>query len=250
MLPSRLLRRDRRLPFADVSESHFQDNPSLPPPARQTGKAMDAFAEFHAFWWDHQALGDIDALPNQKSVAEHVANTREHFPRFADSLGDRLTGSQRQVYERTLASLPILWERVTRGKDLTLIHGDANFSNVLLPHNPDGERALIIDWQLWGISFAAEDLSHLIALFWDKEHRQSMERELLMRYHEGLTRHGVENYEWTDCWHDYRLAVILRVLFMPMWFCLSGSPVSWWARSLERAMQSFADLECPELLDD
>jgi len=80
---------------------------------------------------DRQTLGDIDTLPNQKSVVEHVANTREHFPRFADALGNRLTGSQHQTYERVLASLPKLWERVVRGKNLTLIHGDANFSNVL-----------------------------------------------------------------------------------------------------------------------
>ena len=85
--------------FDDVSETHFQDESSLPPPARQAEKAIEAFAEFHAFWWDHQALGDIDTLPSQKSVTEHVNNTREHFPRFVDSLGGRLIGSQRQVYE-------------------------------------------------------------------------------------------------------------------------------------------------------
>ena len=142
-----------------------------------------------------------------------VVNTRKHFARFADTLGNRLSASGRQIYERTLASLPGLWERVTRRKGLTLIHGDANLSNVLLPHDPDQESAMIIDWQLWGISFAAEDLAHLIALFWDKEDRQGMEKELLMRYHQGLIRYGVENYQWADCWHDYRLAVILRVLF-------------------------------------
>jgi len=236
------------LVFDDVSKTHFQVEPSLPPPMRQAEKAIDAFSEFHAFWWDHWALGDIDALPTQKSVAEHVNNTREHFPQFVDSLGGGLTGSQRQVYEKTLASLPSLMERVIRGKDLTLIHGDSNFSNVLLPHDPDRDRALIIDWQLWGVSFAAEDLAHLMALFWEKEHRQRMEKDLLMRYYEGLIRNGVENYEWTECWNDYRLAVILRVLFMPMWFWLAGSPDSWWQRSLARAMQAFEDSGCQELL--
>lgn len=235
--------------FDDVSVTHFQVESSLPPPARQAEKAIDAFAEFHAFWWDHQALGDIDVLPSQKSVKEYVNNTHEHYPRFVDSLGGRLTASQRQVYEKTLVSLPSLMERVTRGKNLTLIHGDANWSNVLLPHDPDRDRALIIDWQLWGVSFAAEDLAHLMALYWEKECRQRMERDLLTRYHQGLIRHGVENYEWTECWNDYRLAVILRVLFMPMWFWVSGSPDSWWQRSLVRAMQAFEDLGCMELLE-
>ncbi len=191
----------------------------------------------------------MDELPSRKSVAEHVTHTRAHFGRFVDSLGDLLTRSQRQVYERTLASLSRLWERVLQGKGLTLIHGDANFSNMLLPHDPDRGRALIIDWQLWGVGFATLDLSHLIALFLDREHRQMMERNLLMRYHQGLMRQGVEGYEWTDCWQDYRLAVLLRVLFMPMWFRVSGASNAFWERSLERAMQAVEDLGCLELLE-
>jgi thiamine kinase-like enzyme len=165
-----------------------------------------------------------------------------------DVLDNRLTDPQRRVYERTLASLPKLWERVIPGQDLTLIHGDANFSNVLLPQKPDKERALIIDWQLWGIGFGTMDLAHLIALFWNRAHRQALEKNLLMRYHEGLVRHGVEDYEWTDCWQDYRLSVLLRVLFMPMWFCVSGSAESWWVHSLERALAAVEDLGCLELL--
>jgi Ser/Thr protein kinase RdoA (MazF antagonist) len=210
---------------------------------------MDAFAEFHAFWWDHPALGELDALPTHTSVTEHVANTRKHFDRFVDALDGRLTGPQRKVYERTLASLPRLWGRALRGKDLTLIHGDANFSNVLLPHDADEGRALIIDWQLWGVSFATEDLSHLIALFWAAEHRQRMEKDLLKRYHRGLVAQGVVGYTWMDCWEDYRLAVLLRVLFMPVWFWLSGSSASWWERSLVRAVQAMEDLGCVELLE-
>jgi hypothetical protein len=131
--------------FDDVSATHFAGQSWLPPPLHQAEKAMDAFAEFHAFWWDHPALSELDALPTPASVAEHVDNTRTHFPRFVDALDDRLPGPQLAVYERTLASLPRLWERVLRGTDLTLIHGDANFSNVLLPRDPDEARALIID---------------------------------------------------------------------------------------------------------
>jgi hypothetical protein len=234
--------------FDDVSDSHFAGRPAIPPPLHQTEKAMDAFAEFHAFWWDHPTLGDVDELPSQESVADHVANTRKHFGPFVDALGDHLTGTQLTVYERTLTALPSLWERVLQVKDLTLIHGDANFSNVLLPHDPGKNRALIIDWQLWGVSFGTMDLSHLMALYWEKEHRQRMEKNLLMRYHQALIRHGVEGYEWADCWEDYRLAVLLRVLFMPMWFRVSGASDAVWERSLERAMQAVEDLGCLELV--
>ena len=210
---------------------------------------MYSFSEFHAFWWDHHSLGDLEALPSRQSVEEHVDNTREHFPKFVDRLDNPLTDSQSRMYEKALSSLPRLWQRVIPARNLTLIHGDANFSNVLLPHDPDRDSALIIDWQLWGVSLATMDLAHLIALFWTRAHRQAMEETLLMRYHQGLIQHGVEGYEWSDFWEDYRLAVILRVLFMPMWFCLSGSPNSRWVRSLERTMQAVEDLGCLELIE-
>ena len=233
----------------DVSETHFAVGSTQLPPVHQAEKAVDAFAEFHAFWWDHQTLGDTYSPQNQTSVTEDVKNIREHFPRFADFLGDRLTASQRQAYENILTLLPSLMERVTRGKHLTLIHGDSDISNVLLPNNPNMHKALIIDWQLWGISYATEDLAHMIALFWEREYRHRMEKHLLKRYHQGLIQHGVKNYEWIDCWDDYRLAVILRVLFMPMWFWNNGAPASMWERSLVRAMQAFEDLGCQELLE-
>jgi hypothetical protein len=164
--------------FEDISGTHFHGESTLPPPMPQAGRVIDAFAAFHAFWWDNPMLGDTDSLPNKETVAEHVANTRSHFTRFADIVGNRLSDSDRKTYEKALAALPRLWERVTRRKDLTVIHGDANLSNVLMPRDPDRGSAMIIDWQLWGISFAAEDLAHLMALFWDKETRQSMEKDL------------------------------------------------------------------------
>ena len=102
--------------FDDVSESHIAGQSWCPPPLRQAEKAMDAFAEFHAFWWDYPTLGELDALPTHTSVTEHVANTRKHFDRFVDALDGRLTGPQRIVYERTLASLPRLWGRALRGR--------------------------------------------------------------------------------------------------------------------------------------
>jgi hypothetical protein len=108
---------------------------------------------------------------------------------------------------------------------------------------------LIIDWQLWGVSYAAEDPSNLMALFWDRDPRRAMELDLLRRYHTGLVQHAVKHYTWDDCWYDYRLAVIARVLFMPMWFYVTGAPHdSVWV-SLTKAWQAFEDLGCQELLD-
>jgi hypothetical protein len=234
--------------FDDVSATHFGGTSLTPPGKTHCDTVMDAFAAFHAFWWDHPALPTVNAPRTQESVSRDIAHVLECFPGFADFAGERLAAPQRRLYERAIDALPRLMQRVTRGEHLTLIHGDANFSNVMLPCDASTGEALIIDWQLWGISFAAEDLAHLIALNWPESERDVMERDLLKRYHAGLLRHGVGHYAWADCWYDYRLAGIIRVLFMPMWFWNSGAPADSVWFSLANAMKVFADLECGELL--
>ena len=236
--------------FDDLSTTHSGGISRVPPSQTHCERAIEAFADFHAIWWDNPALPAVAGLPSPASVADDIAGIRACFPSFADAAGSHLTLSQCALYNQTLAALPHLLQRRTRGQHLTLIHGDANLSNVLLPYDAREGRALIIDWQLWGASFAAEDLANLMALFWDKDQRHTMERELLMRYHERLLQRGVRYYTWADCWHDYRLAVIVRILFMPMWFWNSGAPDAMIWLSLERAWQAFDDLDCHSLLDD
>lgn len=234
--------------FDDLSETHASGEPFSPPALAQAESAMDAFAAFHAYWWDHADLGQVSSAPDERSIAEHIDTIRDHYPKFADAAGSSLADYQRRIYDKALASLPTLFRRVSAGKDLTLIHGDANFSNVLLPRAPGISKAVIIDWQLYGIRFAAEDLAHLIPLYWSREQRKETEVRLLKRYHQGLLLHGLESYHWDDCWQDYRRAVILRTLFMPMWFWTAGSPEHRWRDCLIRAIDAFDDLDCQELM--
>jgi len=85
-------------------------------------------------------------------------------------------------------------------------------------------------------------------VFWDGERRRALERRLLARYHAGLLERGVQGYAWADCWRDYRLAVITRALFMPLWFWASGAPHALVCSGLENACQAYDDLGCAELL--
>jgi hypothetical protein len=236
--------------FEDVSATHFGGDQASMPCRAYWEKAMDAFATWHAFWWDHPLLPQLAETTPDVIARDEVQSIRKHYPRFADFAGERLTQNQRHIFERVLDALPRLLQRVALGKHLTLIHGDANPSNVLLPYDTRRDEALIIDWQLWGVSYATEDLSHLIALYWEKDQREALERPLLMRYHDQLVQHGVGHYDWADCWYDYRLAVIDRVLFMPMWFWTSGAPVAGVWSSLAKAMQAFDDLQCVELVSE
>jgi hypothetical protein len=235
--------------FDDLAATHCGGDIRTPPARPHCERAIEAFADFHAFWWDNPALREFATPSSLEEMAASISAIRACYPRFADAAGERLDARQRRAYEQVLVSLPKLMERVTSGHGITLIHGDANLSNVLLPRDPEKDRALIIDWQLWNASYAAEDLANLMALFWDGEQRRALEGDLLKRYHDRLLQHGVRGYAWADCRRDYQLAVITRVLFMPMWFWESGQRDARTWLSLEYAWQAFDDLGCRERLE-
>ena len=142
---------------------------------------MRALAEIHAFWWERPTLGDIAVRPYQDRIDADIAEMRQWFARFADFLGDQLSSEWRRIYERVLSDLPSLLQRLTDGRPLTLIHGDANLSNSLLPRDVARDRALIIDWEFWNISYVGEDLANIMALFWPREQRQALELALASR---------------------------------------------------------------------
>jgi hypothetical protein len=88
----------------------------------------------------------------------------------------------------------------------------------------------------------------MIVLWWYPERRARMEKPLVRRYHRQLTEHGVEGYNWEQCWNDYRLSAS-RILLYPIWMHGEGRPPAFWWPILERGVLAFQDLACVELLE-
>jgi hypothetical protein len=235
----------------DLSGTHLQSN-FLPPLMTQCEQAIDSLAKIHAFCWENPQLGkEIGTFLN---VQLFIRAFEMSFPGFVDFLGDRLFASERQVYEKVLASLAVLWERYLQhrfaeGRALTLVHTDLHFGNFLFPKDSDG-KLCIIDWESWSVYIGAHDVAYAIALSWYPRRRRVLEKDLVRRYHDGLLSHGVENYSWDDCWQDYRLSVIVN-LFSPVlrYAMFDESKEGWWWSDLERSLLAFEDLNCAELLD-
>jgi hypothetical protein len=242
----------------DLSETHFQPRPPLPPPLPDCERVMDCLASFHAHWWEHPRLGaDIGQLSNEEdSNAENLGfphslhEIEEMFSGFVDFLGDRLSVARRRLYEQVLSAWPFsrLSKRLNERQGITLIHRDAHAWNFLYPCNPEHDRVRIIDWHEWGIGLGANDLTELMVLWWYPERRARMEEPLVRRYHRQLVERGVEDYDWEQCWSDYRLSAS-RILLYPIWMYAGDRPPTFWWPILERGILAFQDLECIELLE-
>lgn len=88
------------------------------------------------------------------------------------------------------------------------------YDNILLPKDPTEDVTHLIDWAFWEVRQGTDDIAS-IGLYGFSDPQANLTRDMVKRYYDGLLRHGVSNYTWDDCWHDYRLSTI-RHLFIPI----------------------------------
>ena len=243
------------LVYEDVSRTHFHGEGGIHAALQVEAESIvDAFAPFHAFWWDHPLLGTkVGGFPAEDAILWYsgVESFEKLLAQFVDLVGDRFTKQRRALYEKMLASFPFkdLTEqsRLTPGNNLTLIHADAKYDNTLLPRDPALHSVYLIDWAFWEIRLGTDDIAKLGSYgFCDPQ--ANLTRDLVRRYFDGLLQHGVKAYRWEDCWHDFRLSTI-RQLFGPINDAVFGTSIDYCWRNLERSMLSFCELDCEELLD-
>lgn len=229
----------------DLSETHQElRSPSL----EECGRAIDCLASVHAFWWEHPCLDKtVGRTLSEQEISRIARLSSSNYSSFAAAQGDRLSPKWQRIYESVIETFPRPWACLSNTRGLTLTHGDAHMGNFLFPrHGADG-RVYLIDWQLWHVHKGPRDLAFMMTLYWEPETRLSMEQPLLERYHEGLLKGGVKGYEWKDCWKDYRWSAI-RNIFIPILHWSRGRTEALWWPQMRRALLSFQDLHCAELI--
>lgn len=234
--------------LADLSETHEQTEWPLPGTYETCIQSVECLARFHAYWWDHPHLGtEIISHPSEFALQSQFRDLQERCIAFVNFLGDRLSLERRVLYDRVLEAWPTLASRVTTGRDVTIVHGDAHMWNFLYPRDPAKDTARLVDWQLWHISVGVSDLAYMMALHWYPERRAALEHPLLRHYHRCLQEHGLQAYDWEACWRDYQWSAV-RNLFLPVIQWAAKIPAAGWWPHLERAMLAFKDLGCDRLL--
>ena len=234
----------------DLTESHVTPTMwPLPPTTEQCERILQAWARFHAAWWDDPRLGaPIGTWADAAAVDQLLQGFATTFERFADRLGDRLPRERRALYERFLGAAPRLFAGYLSHRNVTIVHGDAHVWNTFIPRDGVSDDVRIFDWDGWRLGVAAGDVAYMMAMHWYPDRRGRMERPLLDHYHGALEALGVRGYDRRALADDYRRSA-LWLITRPVWQAEYDIPAVIWWNNLERILLAVDDLGCRELLD-
>ena len=186
--------------------------------------AVEALAGLHGpswgdrRWFDLPSIvmpkpGDVDAAKGLGDICVMAAAIT------LEKLGDRVSDEDRETLTTSMSIVtPWLLAEPDR---FSLMHGDYRLDNLLF--DPDRTRVTVVDWQTVGIGLPTRDLAYFTATSLLPELRQTVERDLVERYHGALLRYGVTDYDSETCWHDYRLGVLQAPLLTTLGFAFAAS---------------------------
>jgi aminoglycoside phosphotransferase (APT) family kinase protein len=236
--------------FENLASTHFLTPFPLAPSNYYCKRIVEDLAEIHSFWWEKSDLKEeANNTLNAIEFKNVFNNNIDNYQKWAHFLGDNLSPQRKELYNKVILTFPKVWEteRILKRKRYTLIHNDAHPWNIFLPYQEDKDSVKFFDWSFWKIGVGVDDLAYFMALHWYPERRKHMEKSLLQSYYNKLIENGVKDYQWEECWDDYRLSVIDN-LFTPIWQHSNNVPAYIWWHHLERIISAFQDLKCIELL--
>jgi len=249
----------------DLSDTHIialQKSPTF----EHALALADAFAIIHARWWVAKRLAEGGIAMHSPSHVQrfidiarpgldHILEAARISPQAPD--GTKIEIALESHWPDLMCKIfdahpYVLMNRIKDVNGFTLIHGDPNYTNILVPLESDRPLYLIdrqpFDWSLttW---LALYDLVYVIILDWDVETRRNWEIPILKRYHEELVKRGISNYSWDDLIQDYRLCIPMG-LYIATEFCREGINMQLyvrWLNILQRTLTACDDHNCQEL---
>ena len=233
----------------DLSASHRTGDDT--PPDLAFGLALaDALAALHAHRWGVQRLQPIGrAVAGPAEIDRYLAHITPGLAPLMNLAGAALPAAWASRLPGLVAGLPDTFKaRARDARGMTLVHGDLNPGNLLVPRAGSGPVLLIdrqpFDWSLtaW---LGASDLAGALVPWWGSALRSKVQGPVLTRYHAGLVARGVHDYPWVQLLADWRLGVLMSLLVPVEWCVLptDRERMRWlWTQQLQRALAALDDL--------
>ena len=233
----------------DLSASHGTGDDA--PPDLAFGQALaDALAALHAHRWGLQGLQAVgQRVAGPAEIDRCLAHIAPGLAPMMGLAGDTLPAAWAARLPSLVAGLAETFKaRAGDARGMTLVHGDQNPGNLLVPRAGPGPVLLIdrqpFDWSLtaW---LGAGDLAGALVPWWDSALRRRLQGPVLARYHVGLVARGVRDYPWAQLLADWHLGVLMALLVPVEWCVLptDRQRMRWlWTPQLQRALAALDDL--------
>ena len=183
--------------------------------SEQTELAVRELAKFHATWWEHPRLQELDwmwAMNHPTRAGTSQQSYQQAWGPFVDNFGPTISPEIMDIGERFGQQIIAILDQMSQGP-LTISHGDYRPDNLFFATPEGGAPLTVIDWQIMSIGLGAFDFSYFLLGSLPPDERRARETDLLKMYHDILVEGGVKDYSYDKCWEDYRISSLFCWLY-------------------------------------
>jgi hypothetical protein len=211
--------------------------------------ALRSLARQHAAWWATDPTAEpelarlMDNLDEEQDLVERLYAAA--WPRFLKSAAFHIPKDVREFGHHLVGRISAA-EATLDGSPRTLAHGDFRLGNILFGSRDGAPTCWVIDWEdimLWNGMFDVAWFLGSCLKVGDSDAEQALVRS----YYAQLTRQGIADYSWAQCYHDYRRAMLSAFVQGVLTAVLSSEPADEYARQLARAVGQRFTLACQRL---
>jgi len=165
-------------------------------------------ATFHATWWEHPRLVQLDWMPFFHDDADVLQGLYQQlWGGFVEKFSGRLPGAFLEIGARFRPHVAHSRHQLA-GPPRTIAHGDLRLDNCLFGPAESDTALTVIDWQVALRGRGVSDVAYFLAFCLPPSQRRALEEPCLKTYHTLLGTNGVRGYAFAQCLHDYRLSML------------------------------------------
>jgi hypothetical protein len=187
-------------------------------------------------------IADANAAKALGDVARMAADM------FLDRLGHRLDTATRHTLDSYPARIPPFL--LAHPQRFSLLHGDYRLDNLMF--DPTDGSVTVVDWQTLAVGLPARDLAYFVSTSLDPDVRGAHEHALVEAYHAALVDLGVNDFDVTQCFDDYRIGLLQAPLIATLGAAFSATTErgdEMMLVMLERSCAAIRQLETFDIID-
>jgi hypothetical protein len=203
--------------FEDMSDCRRADGAS--PSLEDAELVVRHLAPFHAKWWNHPRLRELEFLryPGSPADEAYIAMGRGAFavalPAVRERFGGEFPATLATAAELLLANFDAVIDMRQRElqDSVTLLHGDCHPGNIFFPSERGG-RFAVFDWQTVSAGTGGDDLARFMVSGLTAEQREASGERLIELYHTLLVEHGVTGYDIERCRQGFGMGLVMSTV--------------------------------------